>query len=126
MILCEMQIYRINEAGDAPEAEDRELNTFPLSLLQPILPYLSSSRPLLCSGFLGTYSVLGVNGLPDSLMNQGNSNNAKLLEGKCKTLFLIIPTPIPTSNSHFQFLFQFLLRSLLPISTPVPTSSFYF
>ena len=75
MILCEMQIYRINEAGDAPEAEDRELNTFPLSLLQPILPYLSSSRPLLSSGLLGTYSVLGVNGLPDSLMNQGNSNN---------------------------------------------------
>lgn len=82
MSFCEMAIYRTDEAGDSLEAGDWELNACPLSLLELTLLHHSALYPCPLVASWEPAQVCGLHDLPDSLLMQGNSNIAKLLESR--------------------------------------------
>lgn len=100
MSFCEMAIYRTDEAGDSLEAGDWELNACPLSLLELTLLHHSALYPCPLVASWEPAQFCGLHDLPDSLLMQGDSNIAKLLETRRWTSFLLIHASDSYSNSY--------------------------
>lgn len=95
-----MAIYRTDGAGDSLEAGDWEPHAGPLSLLELCLLHHSALYPCSLVASWEPAQFCGLHDLPHSLLMQGNSNIAKLLESRRWTSFLLIHASDSYSNSY--------------------------